>query len=1160
MKFLCKFAAICLAALLFAGTQVSAATVNVSSIAALQSAINSATSGDIIILADGTYLNSTITIGTSGITVKSATPGGVYLNGTQAVVINGNGNTFSGFQFTSGNVGSGIPIEVNGSQNLLTQLNIKGYIAQKYINLRDTGRSNVVAYCNFENKPTSAPIGNLIHIALASGVPGYHKIRYNSFQNMPGAGGDNGNECIRIENGAQSTYVGRNVVEFNYFENTGLGDSEVVSVKCRENVLRYNTMFNNNLANFCFRNGDYNIAYGNFFINSGGIRVKEANSIYCYNNYFENCGDGDTTAPIIYVYVSPNLKNINFIHNTIIGGTPIDLDSGASGNTWANNIFKNTSGSNIFMGSVAGITWAGNQYTGTLGVSIPSGMTSKANPYLVLNADGYYGLSSSSPAIDASSSSYPAILDIANVDDDPTLTMDISGQARSATVILKDVGCDEYGVNGTLNRPLLLSEVGPSYLGGPGGGNTPPSVTLTAPANGASFIAPASIAMTATASDPDGTIASVKFYNGSSLLNTDTTSPYAYTWTGVAAGSYSLTARATDNGGLVRTSAVAAVTVTAAGNNAPVFTVDPISKAAATVAVAYTGQTLSGSATDADGDTLSYSAQAGPVWLSIATAGALSGTPASGDVGDNSWQVQVSDGKGGTDTAVLNITVDAAASGGWTVLTTDDFESGWGNWVSGGIDALLSSANAIGAQCLDIQDNSGDGSSAWLSGSLDLSSYSQLKIAFTYMPISMDNVDEDFWVQFSDDGGSSWTTIKAFILNTDFVNDTRENPELIINSGSYNFTSNVKLKFCCDASGDADDIYIDNVVISGYSDGPPPVNNPPVFTVDPISKANATENAAYSGSLAGDASDPESDPLTFSKVSGPAWLSVAANGTLSGTPGAGDVGANVFTVQVAATGGSDTATLNITVVSAPVNQAPAFTVDPISKANATENAAYSGSLAGDASDPESDPLTFSKVSGPAWLSVAANGTLSGTPGAGDVGANVFTVQVAATGGSDTATLNITVDAAPSAATLLEDGFETSFDLWTDDGATDWDRNTSQKHSGSYSAHAGSADNDLKSDNLNSAGYSSMTIEFWYRDDDIDDGDNIYLQLYDGSSYINKFELGNSTEDTWHFYQVTIQNSGADAVYFRSNFRIKFEGSSIDTGENLWIDDVKVTVQ
>ncbi|MFZ4622455.1 MAG: T9SS type A sorting domain-containing protein, partial [Bacteroidota bacterium] len=63
---------------------------------------------------------------------------------------------------------------------------------------------------------------------------------------------------------------------------------------------------------------------------------------------------------------------------------------------------------------------------------------------------------------------YPAIINIANIDDDPTVLFDISGQARPATATAKDVGCDEYTTGSTTNRPLTLSDVGPSYLGGPG--------------------------------------------------------------------------------------------------------------------------------------------------------------------------------------------------------------------------------------------------------------------------------------------------------------------------------------------------------------------------------------------------------------------------------------------------------------------------------------------------------------------------------------------------------------------------------------------------------------------------------------------------------------------------------------------------------------------
>jgi len=60
------------------------------------------------------------------------------------------------------------------------------------------------------------------------------------------------------------------------------------------------------------------------------------------------------------------------------------------------------------------------------------------------------------------------------------------------------------------------------------------------------------------------------------------------------------------------------------------------------------------------------------------------------------------------------------------------------------------------------------------------------------------------------------------------------------------------------------------------------VNNPPTFATDPILKSNATQSVAYSGSIAGNASDPDSDPLNFTKTGGPAWLSVASNGALSG--------------------------------------------------------------------------------------------------------------------------------------------------------------------------------------------------------------------------------------------------------------------------------------
>ena len=85
--------------------------------------------------------------------------------------------------------------------------------------------------------------------------------------------------------------------------------------------------------------------------------------------------------------------------------------------------------------------------------------------------------------------------------------------------------------------------------GGGGSVNIPPTVSINSPANNASFTAPANIAITATAADADGTVSKVDFYNGSVLLGTVTSAPYSFNWNNVNAGTYVLTANATDNSG-----------------------------------------------------------------------------------------------------------------------------------------------------------------------------------------------------------------------------------------------------------------------------------------------------------------------------------------------------------------------------------------------------------------------------------------------------------------------------------------------------------------------------------------------------------------------------------------------------------------------------------
>ena len=96
----------------------------------------------------------------------------------------------------------------------------------------------------------------------------------------------------------------------------------------------------------------------------------------------------------------------------------------------------------------------------------------------------------------------------------------------------------------------------------------------------------------------------------------------------------------------------------------------------------------------------------------------------------------------------------------------------------------------------------------------------------------------------------------------------------------------------------------------GYADD----NLPPAFASNPVLLPDATQYSAYSGTLAGTATDPEGDPLYFSKIDGPEWLSVAEDGTLGGTPRIGDTGTLQFTVQVNSLGsGRDEAIMQITV-------------------------------------------------------------------------------------------------------------------------------------------------------------------------------------------------------------------------------------------------------
>jgi regulation of enolase protein 1 (concanavalin A-like superfamily) len=129
--------------------------------------------------------------------------------------------------------------------------------------------------------------------------------------------------------------------------------------------------------------------------------------------------------------------------------------------------------------------------------------------------------------------------------------------------------------------------------------NDPPAVSVTAPANGAKFTAPATMTISATATDPEGRMASVDFYAGTTLIRRDTTAPYSTSWSTSTAGTHSLTAVAHDQDGGTSTSGAVSVTVQSATAGPPRAIVFTASSNHATAVTSYTLKVFAASANPA---------------------------------------------------------------------------------------------------------------------------------------------------------------------------------------------------------------------------------------------------------------------------------------------------------------------------------------------------------------------------------------------------------------------------------------------------------------------------------------------------------------------------------------------------------------------------------
>jgi poly(beta-D-mannuronate) lyase len=271
------------------------------------SAINNGSwsSGDTIVMKNGTWNNQVISLTANGNTTKSVvleaeTAGKVILNGNSRLSIGGSYIVVSGLYFLNGTL-SGSPViefrtSVNASHCTLKKTAIVNYnptvntVDSKWVSLY--GMYNTVDRCSFENKNNS---GTLLVVWLTSGSAAYHTISNNYFgyrnSNLDINGDElNGQEIIRVGDSNTSMTTANVTVSGNFFEKCN-GEIEVISNKSGGNLYT-NNLFLECKGMLTLRHGNNCTVAGNYFFGngvseSGGVRIIGENH-KVYNNYFDN--------------------------------------------------------------------------------------------------------------------------------------------------------------------------------------------------------------------------------------------------------------------------------------------------------------------------------------------------------------------------------------------------------------------------------------------------------------------------------------------------------------------------------------------------------------------------------------------------------------------------------------------------------------------------------------------------------------------------------------------------------------------------------------------------------------------------------------------------------------------------------------------------------
>ncbi len=252
-----------------------------------------------------------------------------------------------------------------------------------------------------------------------------------------------------------------------------------------------------------------------------------------------------------------------------------------------------------------------------------------------------------------------------------------------------------------------------------------------------------------------------------------------------------------------------------------------------------------------------------------------------------------------------------------TSIFSDDFETGFGSWVnlsagdnqnwlrnSGGTPSSSTGPNGAASGQFYAYLETSSGSAYYAGDSAILQS----------PPLTADGIHLTFVYHMH---GSNIGSLAVDVLSNGYWTNnvwSVSGQQQSLQSQGYQFVdldlssyvpSQIRVRATA-AGGFMGDIAIDDLNIISFPSGPAA----PEFLDQPLVKPFAVSDLPYSNSLMNDAFDPNNDSIEYTKVSGPAWLNVAADGTLSGVPSAADIGPNEFTIGL-----SDGALTNIGTVS-----------------------------------------------------------------------------------------------------------------------------------------------------------------------------------------------------------------------------------------------------